>query len=80
MASGIRPATPAGQGSRVTAVCDLDAGARDAARAELPEALRGSDKLSLMIDNQRTTLLNGGNASPQLAVAQARSPSRPRAP
>ena len=28
-----------GQGSRVTAVCDLDAGARDAARAELPEAL-----------------------------------------
>ncbi|MGB3392548.1 MAG: cellulose biosynthesis cyclic di-GMP-binding regulatory protein BcsB [Stenotrophomonas sp.] len=37
----------------------------------LPEELRGSDKLSLMIDNQRTTLLNGGNASPQLAVAQA---------
>ena len=41
----------------------------------LPEALRGSDKLSLMIDNQRTTLLNGGNASPQLAVAQARQAS-----
>ena len=41
----------------------------------LPEALRGSDKLSLMIDNQRTTLLNGGNASPQLAVAQARQTS-----
>ena len=28
-----------------------------------------------MIDNQRTTLLNGGNASPQLAVAQARQTS-----
>ena len=38
----------------------------------LPEELRGSDQLSLMIDNQRTTLRNGGVGSPQNAVLGAR--------
>ena len=39
---------------------------------DLPDELRGSDKLSLLIDSQRTTLLEGGNDSPRKAVAQAR--------
>ena len=39
---------------------------------ELPQELRGSDQLSLMIDNQRTTLRNGRVGSPQEAVIEAR--------
>lgn len=42
----------------------------------LPENLRGSDQLSLLIDNQRSTLLNGRVPSPQTAVAEARQGSR----
>lgn len=38
----------------------------------LPQELRGSDQLSLLIDNQRTTLRNGGVGSPQNAVLDAR--------
>jgi hypothetical protein len=41
----------------------------------LPESLRGSDQLSLLIDNQRSTLLNGRVPSPQTAVADARQGS-----
>jgi hypothetical protein len=38
----------------------------------LPDQLRGSDQLSLLIDNQRSTLLNGRTPSPQGAVEEAR--------
>ena len=38
----------------------------------LPQELRGSERLSLLIDNQRTTLRNGGVGSPQNAVLDAR--------
>lgn len=38
----------------------------------LPQELRGSDQLSLLIDNQRTTLRNGRVGSPQNAVLDAR--------
>lgn len=42
----------------------------------LPAELRGSDQLSLLIDDQRTRLLNGQSPSPQLAMEQARRGSR----
>ncbi|WP_434030479.1 cellulose biosynthesis cyclic di-GMP-binding regulatory protein BcsB [[Pseudomonas] boreopolis] len=38
----------------------------------LPDELRGSDKLSLLIENQRTVLLSGRTADPKAAVEAAR--------
>lgn len=42
----------------------------------LPAELRGSQQLSLLIDDQRTRLLNGQSPSPQAAMEQARRGSR----
>ncbi|WP_270996494.1 cellulose biosynthesis cyclic di-GMP-binding regulatory protein BcsB, partial [Listeria seeligeri] len=42
----------------------------------LPAELRGSQQLSLLIDDQRTRLLNGQSPSPQQAMEQARRGSR----
>ncbi len=36
----------------------------------LPAELRGSQQLSLLIDDQRTRLLNGQSPSPQQAMEQ----------
>lgn len=46
----------------------------------MPEELRQSDQLSLMVEDQRTTLLNGRTPKPQVASLQARTGGAPADP